>query len=232
MSDHTRIEWTDTTWNPIRGCTKISPGCAHCYAETFAERFRGVKDHPYEQGFDLRLVPEKLGDPFKWSRPRLDGIRELDEYDLFHEDVPYTYIREAVDVMLQANWHTYQVLTKRSGRLRELLQTRLKDAAAALQIWWGVSVENPARRIAAHPRPAANTSCHSLSVGRAPSGRPRIAGSHRNPLGDRGRRKWSWMPSDQWRVDQGHSRSVPESRRLVFLQTVGWYPQDKSRSIT
>jgi protein gp37 len=140
MSDHTRIEWTDATWNPIRGCTKISPGCAHCYAETFAERFRNVPGHPYEQGFDLRLVPEKLADPLKWPSPRMVFVNSMS--DLFHEDVPDDYIREVVDVMLQANWHTYQVLTKRSGRMRELLQTTFEIAAAAQQIWWGVSVEN------------------------------------------------------------------------------------------
>jgi protein gp37 len=140
MSDHTRIEWTDATWNPIRGCTKISPGCAHCYAETFAERFRGVPGHPYEQGFDLRLVPEKLADPLEWPRPRMVFVNSMS--DLFHEDVPDDYIREVVGVMLQANWHTYQVLTKRSERMRELLRTKLQEAAAAPQIWWGVSVEN------------------------------------------------------------------------------------------
>ena len=140
MSDHTRIEWTDATWNPIRGCTKISPGCAHCYAETFAERFRNVPGHPYEQGFDLRLVPEKLTDPLKWPSPRMVFVNSMS--DLFHEDVADDYIRQVVDVMLQANWHTYQVLTKRSGRMRDLLQTTLDDAAAAPQIWWGVSVEN------------------------------------------------------------------------------------------
>ncbi len=140
MSDHTRIEWTDATWNPIRGCTKISPGCAHCYAETFAERFRGVPGHPYEQGFDLRLVPAKLADPLEWSKPRMVFVNSMS--DLFHEGVPDDYIREVIDVMLLANWHTYQVLTKRSGRMKELLQTTLHDAAAAPQIWWGVSVEN------------------------------------------------------------------------------------------
>ena len=94
MSDHTRIEWTDATWNPIRGCTKISPGCAHCYAETFAERFRGVPGHPYEQGFDLRLVPEKLADPLKWTSPRMVFVNSMS--DLFHEDVPDDYIQEVV----------------------------------------------------------------------------------------------------------------------------------------
>ena len=93
MSDHTRIEWTDATWNPIRGCTKISPGCAHCYAETFAERFRGVPGHPYEQGFDLRLVPEKLADPLKWPRPRMVFVNSMS--DLFHDEVPEDYIQRS-----------------------------------------------------------------------------------------------------------------------------------------
>lgn len=140
MSDHTRIEWTDATWNPIRGCTKISPGCAHCYAETFAERFRGVPGHPYEQGFDLRLVPDKLADPLKWPKPRMVFVNSMS--DLFHDEVPEDYIHDVVRVMLQADWHTYQVLTKRSGRMRKMLQTTLRHAAAASQIWWGVSVEN------------------------------------------------------------------------------------------
>ena len=127
MSDQTRIEWTDATWNPIRGCTKISPGCAHCYAETFAERFRGVAGHPYEQGFDLRLVPEKLIDPLKWSKPRMVFVNSMS--DLFHEGVTDLYIAEVAEVMLQADWHTYQVLTKRSGRMRKLLETSLQHAA-------------------------------------------------------------------------------------------------------
>jgi protein gp37 len=140
MSDHTRIEWTDATWNPIRGCTKISPGCAHCYAETFAERFRGVAGHPYEQGFDLRLVPNKLTDPLKWRTPKRVFVNSMS--DLFHQDVPEAYIQEVVGVMLKAEWHTYQVLTKRSSRMRHLLETSLHRAASVAQIWWGVSVEN------------------------------------------------------------------------------------------
>jgi protein gp37 len=140
MSDHTRIEWTDATWNPIRGCTKISPGCAHCYAETFAERFRGVAGHPYEQGFDLRLVPNKLADPLKWRTPKRVFVNSMS--DLFHQDVPEAYIQEVVGVMLKAEWHTYQVLTKRSSRMRHLLETSLQCAASVAQIWWGVSVEN------------------------------------------------------------------------------------------
>jgi protein gp37 len=140
MSEHSSIEWTDATWNPIRGCTKISPGCAHCYAETFAERFRSVPGHPYEHGFDLRLVPEKLYDPLRWSGSKMVFVNSMS--DLFHEAVPDSYIRAVVRVMSLADWHTYQVLTKRSERMRNLLQSELGDAAAMPHIWWGVSVEN------------------------------------------------------------------------------------------
>ena len=140
MSDNSKIEWTDATWNPVRGCTKISPGCTHCYAETFAERFRGVPGHPFEFGFDLRLVPEKLGDPIRWSKPKKIFVNSMS--DLFHEDVPDEYIEKVSRVMLVANWHTYQVLTKRADRMAALLRSKLREAAQAAHIWWGVSVEN------------------------------------------------------------------------------------------
>jgi protein gp37 len=140
MSEKSKIEWTDSTWNPVRGCTKVSPGCKHCYAETFAERFRGVKGHPFEFGFDLRLVPEKLGDPIRWSVPRRIFVNSMS--DLFHEQVPDEYIETVCRVMLAANWHTYQILTKRADRMSRLLRSRLRAAARASHIWWGVSVEN------------------------------------------------------------------------------------------
>lgn len=140
MSERSPIEWTDATWNPVRGCTKISPGCAHCYAETFAERFRGVPNHPYEQGFDLRLVPDKLAEPFRWTTSRMIFVNSMS--DLFHEDVPDEFILDVARVMSLATWHTFQVLTKRAQRLRALLQSKLRAAGAAPHIWWGVSVEN------------------------------------------------------------------------------------------
>jgi protein gp37 len=140
MSDHSKIEWTDTTWNPLRGCIKISPGCKHCYAETFAERFRGVENHPYQQGFDLRLVPEKLSEPFRWPTPRTVFVNSMS--DLFQVDVPDDYIEAVVNVMVEANWHTYQVLTKRADRLQEMLASKLRYAADLRHIWWGVSVED------------------------------------------------------------------------------------------
>ncbi len=140
MSLNSQIEWTDATWNPVRGCTKISPGCKHCYAETFAERFRGVKGHPYEQGFDLRLVPEKLTEPFSWRSPKLVFVNSMS--DLFQPGVPDEYVAAVSEVMVKANWHTYQVLTKRSERLRDLLNARLRFASEQKHIWWGVSVED------------------------------------------------------------------------------------------
>jgi protein gp37 len=132
----TKIEWTDVTWNPIRGCTKISPGCKHCYAERFAERFRGVPGHPFEQGFDLRLVTEKLDEPLRVKKPQRIFVNSMS--DLFHEEVPVEYIRQVFDVMNQANWHQYQVLTKRAERLENLNGV----INWAPNIWMGVSVEN------------------------------------------------------------------------------------------
>ncbi len=140
MSLQSAIEWTDATWNPVRGCTKISPGCKHCYAETFAERFRGVKGHPYEQGFDLRLVPGKLFEPLRWRSPKMVFVNSMS--DLFHDRVPDDYIAAVAEVMLAANWHTFQILTKRSERLNRLLNSRLRFASTQPHIWWGVSVED------------------------------------------------------------------------------------------
>jgi protein gp37 len=124
-----KIEWTDATWNPVRGCTKISPGCKHCYAETFAERFRGVTGHPYEQGFDLRLVPEKLSEPLTWKKPRRVFVNSMS--DLFHEGVPDSYIDQVFAVMALAPHHTFQVLTKRPVRMLEYLTRKNRHFAVA-----------------------------------------------------------------------------------------------------
>jgi protein gp37 len=140
MAKESKIEWTDATWNPVRGCVKISPGCKHCYACTFAERFRDVKGHPYEQGFDLRLVPGKLFDPLTWRTPKLVFVNSMS--DLFQDGVPDQYIEAVALVMAEARWHTFQVLTKRSARMTALLSTRLRFAATQPHIWWGVSVED------------------------------------------------------------------------------------------
>jgi protein gp37 len=136
MSDNSAIEWTDATWNPVTGCTKISPGCAHCYAETFAERFRGVPNHPYEQGFDLKIWPNRLALPASWKKPKRIFVNSMS--DLFHKDVPLEYIKQVFAVMNTVQHHTYQVLTKRAERLAELSS----QLPWSENIWMGVSVEN------------------------------------------------------------------------------------------
>ena len=136
MAQVAKIEWTEATWNPVTGCTKVSPGCAHCYAETFAERFRGVPGHPYENGFDLTLRPERIRQPLLWKQQKTIFVNSMS--DLFHEDVPDSFIREVFDTMLEADWHKFQVLTKRPARLLELVDTLPWPD----NVWMGVSVEN------------------------------------------------------------------------------------------
>jgi protein gp37 len=125
VAEHSKIEWTDATWNPVRGCDKVSAGCKNCYAETFAERWRGIPGHPFEQGFDLRLVPEKLGEPLKWKRPKRIFVNSMS--DLFHEGVPFEYIDRVFAVMALCGafgrGHTFQILTKRAARMRDYLNT-------------------------------------------------------------------------------------------------------------
>ena len=146
MSQQSTIEWTDATWNPVTGCTEVSPGCDHCYARAFAERWRGIEGHPYEQGFDLKLWPERLSYPLKWKKPRRIFTNSMS--DLFHQKIPDHFILQVVDVMLTANWHTYQILTKRPSRLLHLvpeitalIERRTGSNTWPAHIWFGVSVE-------------------------------------------------------------------------------------------
>lgn len=136
MADRSAIEWTEATWNPVTGCDKVSPGCAHCYAETFAERWRGIPGHPYEQGFDLRIWPHRLDQPFRWKRPRLIFVNSMS--DLFHEAIPDDYIAAVFAVMVEAKQHTFQVLTKRHQRLSELAP----ELPWPSNVWMGVTIEN------------------------------------------------------------------------------------------
>jgi len=130
------IEWTDATWNPVTGCTKISPGCKHCYAERMAKRLKMMGQVNYRNGFEITLQPHMLELPLKWKTPKRIFVNSMS--DLFHADVPFSYIQEVFAVMRKAHWHQYQVLTKRSERLLEL-SPRLEWAP---HIWMGVSVEN------------------------------------------------------------------------------------------
>jgi protein gp37 len=140
MADNSAIEWTDTTWNPVTGCTKISAGCDNCYASRFSERFRGVPGHPFETGFDLTLRPGRLQQPLQWKRPRMIFVNSMS--DLFHKDIPESHISAVFDTMEKADWHTYQVLTKRSSLLQKFLNDRYKERTPPEHMWFGVSIEN------------------------------------------------------------------------------------------
>ncbi len=136
MSLNSHIEWTEATWNPVTGCTQVSPGCANCYAKTFAERFRGVPDHPYERGFDLTLRHERLQQPLTWKKSKLIFVNSMS--DLFHKDVPDKFIKGVFATMEAADWHTFQLLTKRPERLAGLAD----ELPFPPNVWVGVSVEN------------------------------------------------------------------------------------------
>jgi protein gp37 len=140
MAENSSIEWTDTTWNPVTGCTKISAGCDNCYAARFSERFRGVPGHPFESGFDLTLRPERLEQPLGWKKPRMIFVNSMS--DLFHKAVPKHHIASVFDTMERADWHIYQVLTKRSSLLQKFLNERYGGRRPPPHIWFGVSVEN------------------------------------------------------------------------------------------
>ena len=142
MSRKSTIEWTNSTWNPVTGCTKVSAGCDHCYAERLSERFRGVKGHPFETGFDLTLRPERLEQPLRWRRPQLIFVNSMS--DLFHKTIPTEYIARVFDTMERADWHTYQVLTKRSSLMRDFVHQHYRGQAVPPHIWLGVSIENAA----------------------------------------------------------------------------------------
>ncbi len=136
----TPIEWAGSSWGPMRGCNEVGPGCKNCYAKTFAERFRGTPGHPYEQGFDFRLAPEKLVEPLELVGSEMIFVNSMS--DFFHEKAPDAYLQKVAWVMLAADWHVYQVLSKRAAQMRDLLRGKLLAAAKQQHIWWGVSVEN------------------------------------------------------------------------------------------
>lgn len=140
MSITTQIEWTDATWNPVTGCSKITRGCDFCYAERFSERFRGVPGHAFENGFDLTLRPARLKQPLLWRQPRRIFVNSMS--DLFHKEVPRSFIDSVFDTMESANWHTFQVLTKRSSLMARYLRDRYGSGLAPPHIWMGVSVED------------------------------------------------------------------------------------------
>lgn len=144
MASKTSIEWTDATWNPVTGCTKISSGCANCYAERLSERFRGVPGHPFENGFDLTLRPERLLQPLSWKSPKMIFVNSMS--DLFHKRVPTQFVDQVFETMEKADWHIFQTLTKRSSRMRDYVNARYNGRIAPPHIWLGTSVEDGSRK--------------------------------------------------------------------------------------
>jgi len=143
MAEASAIEWTDSTWNPVTGCTKISAGCDNCYAARLSERFRGVAGHPFSSGFDLTLRPERIGLPLQWARPRKIFVNSMS--DLFHKGIPEEFIDQVFDTMERATWHVFQVLTKRSSRMRDYIRDRYGFVGAPGHLWLGVSVEDSSK---------------------------------------------------------------------------------------
>lgn len=162
MSDKSSIEWTDATWNPVTGCTKISAGCDNCYAERFSERFRGVPGHPFESGFDLTLRPERLDQPLRWRQPRMIFVNSMS--DLFHKDVPDAFIARVCETMERAHWHTFQVLTKRSSLMRDFLRNRYGTTRGPSHIWFGVSIEDGSKKSRIRHLQAAPAGVRFLSI--------------------------------------------------------------------
>jgi protein gp37 len=140
MADGSAIEWTDAMWNPVTGCTKITAGCDNCYAARFSERWRGIPGHPFENGFDLTLRPERIAQPLAWKRSRMIFVNSMS--DLFQKEIPRTFIDQVFDTMEKADWHVFQVLTKRSSLMRDYLDRRYRGASPPANIWLGVSVED------------------------------------------------------------------------------------------
>jgi protein gp37 len=140
VADGSAIEWTDATWNPVTGCTKISRGCDNCYAERFSERFRGVPDHPFSSGFDLTLRPERIEQPLSWRKTRMIFVNSMS--DLFQKEIPRHFIDSVFNTMERADWHVFQILTKRSSLMRKYLRERYGTARGPRHIWCGVSIED------------------------------------------------------------------------------------------
>ena len=207
MANSTQIEWTDSTWNPITGCSKITPGCDFCYAERFSERFRGVAGHPFESGFDLTIRPARLTQPLQWRQPRRIFVNSMS--DLFHKEVPFSFIDSVFDTMEQADWHTYQVLTKRSSLLVGYLRRRYGDGFAPPHVWLGVSVENEDNTVRLKHLKSAQASVKFVSfepligsVGPVDLGE--LIGPSSAARADRMRARWP---------KSGHWRSVIAARR-------------------
>jgi protein gp37 len=213
MATKSTIEWTESTWNPVTGCTKVSPGCKHCYAERMANRLQSMGNRSYANAFKLTLQPHTLEIPLRWKKPQVIFVNSMS--DLFHKDVPLEYIRQVFAVMKKAHWHTYQILTKRSDRVLELD----RELEWQPQIWMGVSVETLeyACRIDHLRRTSAMTKFLSLEPLLGP-----LPGLDLNGI------DWAIVGGESGPVsanaaEMGNrdSEAMQQRRRFILLQTMG-----------
>jgi len=229
MASSTAIEWTDATWNPVTGCTKITRGCDFCYAERFSERFRGVPGHPFENGFDLTLRPERLKQPLEWRKPRRIFVNSMS--DLFHKEVPKAFIDSVFNTMESANWHSYQVLTKRSSLMARYLRGRYGRDLAPPHIWLGVSVEDAKNAIRLKHLQAAQASIKFVSFEPllGPVGKLNLSGIHWAIVGGESGPKARPM-AEQWVIeilDQCQAAQVA----FFFKQWGGARPKSGGRRL-
>lgn len=229
MADKSSIEWTNATWNPVTGCTKISPGCENCYAERFSERFRGVSKHPFEQGFDLTLRPERLEQPLQWRQKRMIFVNSMS--DLFHKGVPTEFVDQVFETMEKANRHTFQLLTKRSSRLRNYINRRYAETSAPRHIWLGVSVEDAQRKSRITHLQEAHATVRFLSIEPliGPAGVLDLNGIHWVIVGgESGPRA---RPIDEGWVRDIRDQCVEANTAFFFKQWGGYRPKSGGREL-
>ena len=229
MAQNSSIEWTNATWNPVTGCTKISAGCDHCYAERFSERFRGVPGHPFESGFDLTLRPGRLEQPLQWKKSKMIFVNSMS--DLFHKSVPYDFVDKVFDTMEQAGHHVFQVLTKRSSRLRTYVNKRYGDGEAPMNIWLGVSVEDKSKRsrIKHLQDTAAGIRFLSIEPLIGPAGRLDLDGIHWVIVG--GESGPGARPVEEEWVTDVRDQCVHEQVPFFFKQWGGFRPKTGGRQL-
>lgn len=229
MANGSAIEWTDATWNPVTGCTKITAGCDNCYAARFAERWRGLKGHPFENGFDVTLRPERLDQPIRWKRGRMIFVNSMS--DLFHKSVPRGFVDQVFDTMETADWHVFQLLTKRSSRMRDYLKRRYATKAPPAHIWFGVSVEDVrgAARIAHLKEAPAAVRFLSVEPLIGPVGKVDLSGIHWVIAGGESGPKARIMNIDWARQirDECHRQNVS----FFFKQWGGVRPKSNGRAL-
>ena len=229
MGTTSSIEWTNATWNPVTGCTKISAGCDNCYAERFAERFRGVDGHPFENGFDLTLRPERIRQPLNWRRSKMIFVNSMS--DLFHKQISKAFIDQVFDTMEEANWHTFQVLTKRSSLMRRYVNARYQEQACPEHIWLGVSLEDGTQKSRVEHLNQTNASVRFLSVEPliASVGKLNLSGIHWVIVGGESGPRARKMDAT-W-VREIRRQCVNEGVAFFFKQWGGYRPKSGGREL-